>query len=70
MVQQMQLLQANLEPILDKFILMIENVSILVDVAKSQVMKTQGRKVLFSCLPWVEKDAPLLAYLLLRKTSY
>ena len=29
------------QPILDKFILMIENVSILVDVAKSQVRKTQ-----------------------------
>ena len=30
------------QPILDKFILMIENVSTLVDVAKSQVRKTQG----------------------------
>ena len=30
------------QPILAKFILMIENVSTLVDVAKSQVRKTQG----------------------------
>ena len=30
------------QPLLDKFILMIENVSTLVDVVKSQVRKTQG----------------------------
>ena len=30
------------QPIRDKFILLIENVSTLVDVAKSQVRKTQG----------------------------
>ena len=41
------------QPILDKFILMIENVSILVDVAKSQVRKTQRLlQWIRACLKW------------------